>query len=480
MSRRLVFLLSLLLSFASESLIAKSGHADCASQPLWIATSKGDYCGAQDPASEFATAKRSTTTESRSLRRRGGAEKKQAGPAVPITPFLPNGPPDLSAADFRLDQRLSTMAARMMARQGNTEIRDSEIGELKDLGNNVFHRLISAGFGQPYPWKLTLVNCAARNAFSTPYGQVYVCRGLLNEIGDNPGLWAAVLAHEVAHSGLRHGVMDYLIRQRMRSAMARYGAGRPAPGYGANNQRGRWRGDGSTPSDTVRRMRLSLEIRADQVGMLVMARAGYHPDYVFALRQMLENQPGERARPVVPLSDHPSWELEQPQLESQYANAMAEFHKYWPNAAQSPVGFPPTVVSFGAIFASEDEATHSTVVSVPVWCRNSATQIKLEVNFQPATGEAHDPATDRGLNLTTMAPCSDQSANMRVKFRIPAEASTSEGAELSAVVAAYADDSHFLGATRAFNVNSAESSSVRKNMPSDVPQKEMNTHGISR
>jgi hypothetical protein len=65
------------------------------------------------------------------------------------------------------------------------------------------------------------------------------------------------------------------------------------------------------------------------------------------------------------------------------------------------------------------------------------------------------------MGLTTMAPCSDQSANMQVKFRIPAEASTSEGRKLSAVVAACADDRHFLGATREFNVNSAESSGVR-------------------
>jgi predicted Zn-dependent protease len=163
-----------------------------------------------------------------------------------------------------------------------------------------------------------------------------VCRGLLNEIGNNLGLWGAVLAHEVSHSGLRHGVRDYLFRLRMRSAMARYGAGRFAPGYGANHQRGLRAGYGRTPSDAAKRMRQSLEIRADQVGMLVMARAGYHPDYVFALHQLLEYQPGERSRPAVSLSDRPTWEPEEQQIEGQYANAMAAFHKYWPNAAQSP------------------------------------------------------------------------------------------------------------------------------------------------
>jgi hypothetical protein len=384
------------------------------------------------------------------------------------------------SADFRLDQRLAAMEARRMAGRGNGEIQDPEIGEVKELGNDVFHHLISAGFGQPYPWKLTLVNGAAQNAFSIPYGQVYVCRGLLNVIGNDPGLWAAVLAHEVAHSGLRHGVRDYLFRQRMQSAVASHGAEKFVPGYGTNYRRGRRRGYGRTPSDAVKRMRRSLEIRADQVGMLIMARAGYHPDYVFALHQLLAHQLGRQSRPTVSLSDHPTWEAEEPQIEGQYANAIAEYDKYWPNAAHSPGGLPPTVVFFGAISTSEDEPAHSTIVSVPVWCRNSPTPIKLEVNFHPAAGEARNTVADHATSLTTMAPCSDQSTNMQVKFRIPAEASTSEGRELSAAVAAYDGNSHFLGASREFNVNSAESSSVRKGMPSDVPQTEINARGVSR
>jgi hypothetical protein len=183
-----------------------------------------------------------------------------------------------------------------------------------------------------------------------------------------------------------------------------------------------------------------------------MARAGYHPDYLFALRQLLAHQPGERSRPAVSLSDPLTWEAEESQIEGQYANAIAEYHKYWPKAAQSPGGLPPTVVVFGVISASEDEAAHSPIVSVPVWCRNSATPIKLEVKLHRVE-HANNTVVDHAMSLTTMAPCSDQSANMQVKFRIPAEMSTSEGRELSAAVTAYANNSHFLGASREFNVN---------------------------
>lgn len=41
-------------------------------------------------------------------------------------------------------------------------------------------------------------------------GQIYVHSGMLPIIGENRGLWAAVLSHEVAHTGRRHQVKTYV------------------------------------------------------------------------------------------------------------------------------------------------------------------------------------------------------------------------------------------------------------------------------
>lgn len=57
------------------------------------------------------------------------------------------------------------------------------------------------------PWKFTLVDDPAVNAFALPGGFVYVTRGLLVHLGSEDEL-AAVLAHEAGHVTARHGVVQ--------------------------------------------------------------------------------------------------------------------------------------------------------------------------------------------------------------------------------------------------------------------------------
>src|SRR5215467_14083712 len=105
--------------------------------------------------------------------------------------------------DYSLDIRLG-LSARPRAMRSSMEIVGTSTNE---LGDEVFRNLIaSSGYGsQTYPWKLTLVNNSIVNATSNPGGQVYVYGGLMQIIGDKKGLWAAVLSHETAHTGQRHG-----------------------------------------------------------------------------------------------------------------------------------------------------------------------------------------------------------------------------------------------------------------------------------
>jgi predicted Zn-dependent protease len=58
-------------------------------------------------------------------------------------------------------------------------------------------------------WRLTLVNNNVVNAASTAGGKIYVHGGMLPLLGQNKGLWAAVLSHETAHTGRRHQVILY-------------------------------------------------------------------------------------------------------------------------------------------------------------------------------------------------------------------------------------------------------------------------------
>ena len=394
MARHFALLLLLFLPFAKRCLIAESGHPGCVSPLLWITTSDGGYCGntASESQQVPARVERPTGGESQSPEKPSAAPHRQFTPAIPIAPLYPNGPPDLTA-DVRLDKRLASAAIRTVTRIGSGVASDSETSKLRDIGNDVFHRLIEAGFGQRYPWRLILIDCAARNAFSTPYGQVYVCRGLLSDIGDNPGLWAAVLSHEVAHSGLRHAVTEYMFQQRVRRTLGYSGARRFARGYGANGQAGIWPGYSAASADAVKRLRSTLEIQADEAGMLIMARAGYHPDYFYAFHHVLDWELRGHSPPPALLSD-------QRPIERTYAGALAEFNKYWPHAAQSPGGLPPTVVFFGDIDTTKDRVGHLKTVTVPVLCRNSAKPIKLEARFQAAGSAQNAGGAGRIMSMS--------------------------------------------------------------------------------
>jgi predicted Zn-dependent protease len=53
--------------------------------------------------------------------------------------------------------------------------------------------------GPSQPYELSPLNSPSVNAFSTAAGKVYVDSGMLPYIEKNPGLWAAVLSHELGH-----------------------------------------------------------------------------------------------------------------------------------------------------------------------------------------------------------------------------------------------------------------------------------------
>lgn len=123
-------------------------------------------------------------------------------------------------ADYGIDIELG-MSSRPRMMGGANEMIGTPANA---LGVDVFNSLVKAGFSQPYPWKLTLVNNGVVNAGSTAGGQVYVYGGLVKLLSTNQGLWAATLSHEVAHTGLRHQVRDALQRLYIQRMVAYYRA----------------------------------------------------------------------------------------------------------------------------------------------------------------------------------------------------------------------------------------------------------------
>ena len=164
-------------------------------------------------------------------------------------------------------------------------------------------RRIAAKAQEPdFQWEFKLIESDQVNAFCLPGGKVAVYTGILPVCKNEAGL-AAVIGHEVSHASARHGgermshnmVAQLLaagISKAMQSGDPQLRAGVLAA-YGA----------GATVGVMLPYSRLH-ENEADEMGVRLMARAGYDPSESIALWERMAALGGER--PPEFLSTHPA------------------------------------------------------------------------------------------------------------------------------------------------------------------------------
>jgi hypothetical protein len=352
--------------------------------------------------------------------------------------------------DYAADLQLGlTSRARIM--NGSSEITGTPANQ---VGDEVFHRLIS-GLSQPYPWKLTLVNNGVVNAGSTAGGQVYVHGGLVPMLGQNKGLWAAVLSHETAHTARRHQ-LAVVLRQIYDQRMIAYYRARIAAGDKSSN----WAliGFSAAAPLALKKMERDQEHDADQQGMLLMARAGYHPDYVFALHHLLAMDGGERSHVgTFFFSDHPRWETRDQRSDRVYADALAEFNRSWPDASSSPGGTPPVVAFMGEPNSKENKNDGFADVSVPLYCRNTQEAVDLILVFQKDGQPVHSAeasfADDKGnLVAHEKVTCPEKDEAGPTLVRVPA--TVVDDHDRSTVAAAYvANNGQVIAGSKTFEIH---------------------------
>lgn len=132
-------------------------------------------------------------------------------------------------------------------------------------------------------WEFVLFESAEPNAFCLPGGKVGVYTGILPITKDEAGL-ATVIGHEVAHAAARHGA------ERMSEAMALGTAGSLTSSYLGGSKPDLQPYFDSAYGVGTQLLRVlphsrSQEARADQIGLIYMARAGYQPDAAVAFWQ---------------------------------------------------------------------------------------------------------------------------------------------------------------------------------------------------
>lgn len=179
------------------------------------------------------------------------------------------------------------------------------------------------GYLEDYKWEYNLVNDKTVNAWCMPGGKIVFYTGILPIAQNETGV-AAIMGHEVAHALANHG------QQRMSAGMLQQ-LGAVAGNVAIKDAQTRdifnqAYGIGSTVGVMLPFSR-SHESQSDEIGLYLMAIAGYNPDEGAELWKRMKANSGGQAPPEF-LSTHPSNDTRIANLQAWAPKAKAEAKKF--------------------------------------------------------------------------------------------------------------------------------------------------------
>ncbi len=144
-------------------------------------------------------------------------------------------------------------------------------------------------------WHFLLLESAEVNAFAAPGGLILVTRGMVR-CANNEDELAAVLAHEIAHVQLRHGVNSIKTSRRTDALLAIGSAAAsaaPVPA-GLGTLTGLFSGAVSDiiQTLTVNGYSRSAELEADRAALTILGQAGYSQAGLSAMLRNMEGRTG--------------------------------------------------------------------------------------------------------------------------------------------------------------------------------------------
>lgn len=202
--------------------------------------------------------------------------------------------------DQAQEMQLGLQASRDILKKEKLE-RDPKINAMVD---RIGGRIAVAAQQPNFEWEFHVIdNDETANAFCLPGGKVFVYTGILRYARDEAQL-ATVMGHEIAHALARHG------GERMSQSLAVQAGGalasaaldiqNPATAqvfqmaYGLGTQVG-----------VLLPFNRSQEAEADQIGLALMAKAGYNPEAAVSFWENMAKGHADKARPPAFLSTHP-------------------------------------------------------------------------------------------------------------------------------------------------------------------------------
>jgi Zn-dependent protease with chaperone function len=189
------------------------------------------------------------------------------------------------------EERLGEQVSRMLSPGGKT----------CDAVTAVTQALTVALPGNPYNFRVTVVDDTAVNALAAPGGYVIVYRGLLERTESADEL-AGVLAHEVQHVVERHSTRGLLRELGVAAAIGLiFGDASGIAGMAGRLGSLRFQRDD--------------EDEADSKGIELMARAGFEPRAMITMFEKLERESGELPGMLEYISTHPAMRERMARLE---------------------------------------------------------------------------------------------------------------------------------------------------------------------
>jgi predicted Zn-dependent protease len=182
----------------------------------------------------------------------------------------------------------------------------------------VGRRIAAAAERPDYKWEFTVLDDKQVNAFCLPGGKVAVYTGILPIVPDDASL-GAVLGHEVAHAIARHGGerMSQTLLLQVGLAATQIALANREPAM--VQQVTALLGAGASVGLLLPWGR-NQESEADRLGLIYMAKAGYHPSAARDLWVRMGQLGGARQPEF--LSTHPAPETRVKQIEGWIPEAM--------------------------------------------------------------------------------------------------------------------------------------------------------------
>jgi len=175
------------------------------------------------------------------------------------------------------------------------------------------------------PWHFGVLDSPAINAFAAPGGYVLLTRGLY-EILDSEAQLAGVLGHEIGHIVKRHHI-TVMQKSALISAGSQLAQARTDRAAVVNNL------IGTGAEVFARGLDKSAEFEADQIGIVLAARAGYSPYGLIEVLHKLSARGAEDGSLSLLFKTHPHPNERLDEL----ADALA------PRVAELPAGREPAI-----------------------------------------------------------------------------------------------------------------------------------------